>query len=177
MCILVMCVAAAMPVSHAAGLIRSSQLFPPSLSSRSLERILCRRTTLSLRRLQLQKLPSCARSSPLPCLNAIHTRRYSSNARLASTSSANSPVWYFWFLAVPSHVRLFPYQITQVWIRACRQSPKWLTLLIDAAVCRRFANAASAIISSISRRAQNLISGREWRRARFGAARRCRRRR
>ena len=41
------------------------------------------------------------------------------------------------------------------------QSAKWLTLLIDADVCRRFANAAAdaAVMSSISRRDQNLISG------------------
>ena len=58
MCISVMCV----EVGRAAGLIRSSQLFPPSLSSRSLEYCAVRLShNPSLRRLQLQKLPSSLR--------------------------------------------------------------------------------------------------------------------
>ena len=102
MCISVMCV----EVGRAAGLIRSSQLFPPSLSSRSLEYCAVRsdcRTTPSLRRLQLQKLPSSLRRT----LNAVRTRRYS-NALLCVSH----------LVSLRSHRMraLFPYQITQVCI-------------------------------------------------------------
>ena len=85
--------------SRAASWSNSQLSTLPSLSSRSLEccAAVAQGTTLSLRRSQLQKLPSSARSS---ALNAVRTRRY----------FERSPVCVaFGFFAVPSHAGSIPF--------------------------------------------------------------------
>ena len=152
MCISVMCV----EVGRAAGLIRSSQLFPPSLSSRSLEYCAVRSVRLS----HNPFITSIA-ITETSFLSPSHPKR-----RPHATILRTLPrVCRIWFLCGPiacglySLIKSHKFASTRAVPRS--QSAKWLTLLIDGAVCRRFANAAAAaaVMSSISRRDQNLISG------------------
>ena len=95
MCISVMCV----EVGRAAGLIRSSQLFPPSLSSRSLEYCAVRSVRLS----HNPFITSIA-ITETSFLSPSHPKR-----RPHATILERSPVCVaFGFFAVPSHAGSIP---------------------------------------------------------------------
>ena len=130
-----MYVAAAAAVQPA-GLIRSSQLFPPSLSSRSLEYCAAAQPFHYVDCNYRNFLPLLGAPKRTPHATAILERtwprlpgptRLSCAALLVSCPIACSAI------PLSNHTSLDP--CVQL------QSPKWLTLLIDAVCRRRFANA------------------------------------